>query len=117
MRREFSSFIRIAPIRNRQVGELVTLTTYSDVSFDENPKTSTQGVLYDQSLKVAVPRAEAEVFLSMIPRFRAQVWLHDGSEFHPWGTVDIPVQVVIDPQPETVSFEMSCKSLLPLLHG
>lgn len=117
MKREFSSLVRIAPIRNRQIGEPSTLTTYSDVSFDEEAKTSTQGVLYDQSLKIAVPRAEAEAFLSLIPRFRAQVWLHDGADSHPWGTIDIPVQVVVIPRIETVSFEMSCKSLRPLLHG
>lgn len=117
MRREFSSFIRIAPIRNRQIGEPSTLTTYSDVSFDEEAKTSTQGVLYDQSLKIAIPRAEAQAFLSLLPRFHAQVGLHDGSDFHPWGTIDIPVQVVVIPRVETVSFEMSCKSLLPLLRG
>ncbi|WP_281671863.1 hypothetical protein [Rikenella microfusus] len=117
MRREFSSFIRIAPIRNRQIGEPSTLTTYSDVSFDEEAKTSTQGILYDQSLKIAVPRAEAQAFLSLLPRFHAQVGLHDGSDFHLWGTIDIPVLVVVVPRIETVLLEMSCKSLLPLLHG
>lgn len=117
MKREFSSLIRIAPIRNRQAGEQSTLTTYSEVSFDEDPKTSTQGLLYEQSLKVAVSRSEAAPLLPLIPRFRALVWLHDGTDYHQWGTVDIPVQVVVLPKTDTVVLEMSCKSLLPLLHG
>lgn len=117
MKREFSSLIRIAPIRHRQVGEPSTLTTYSDVLFDEEPKSSSHGILYEQSLKVAVSRPDADTFLSLVPRFRAQVWLHDGVDFHPWGTVDIPVQVVVSPKMETVLFSMSGKSLMPLLHG
>lgn len=117
MKREFSSLIRIAPIRNQQAGEQSTLTTYSEVSFDEDPKTSTQGVLYEQSLKVAVQRSKAAPLLPLIPRFKALVWLHDGTDYHQWGTVDIPVQVVVLPKTDTVSLEMSCKSILPLLRG
>lgn len=117
MKREFSSLIRIAPIRNRQAGEQSILTTYSEVSFDEDPKTSTQGVLYEQSLKVSVPRSEAASLLPLIPRFRALVWLHDGVDYHQWGAVDIPVQVVVLPKTDSVSLEMSCKSLRSLLRG
>lgn len=117
MKREFSSIIRIAPIRNNQAGEPSTMTTYSEISFDEDPKSSSQGILYEQSLKVAVKRSEAGGVLQLIPRFRALVWLHDGAEYHQWGSVDIPVQVVVLPKTDTVSLEMSCKSLLPLLRG
>lgn len=117
MKREYSSIIQIALVRNNQVGDRLTLTTYSEISFDEDPKTSAQGVLYEQSLDVAVPRSEAGQLLSLIPRFRALVWLHDGTNYHQWGTADIPVQVIVLPKTDTVLFEMSCKSLLPLLRG
>lgn len=117
MKREFASIIRVALIRNRQLGEAVTLTTYSDVVFEEEAKSSTQGILYEQSLSVAIPYEGANAFLALSPRFHARVELHDGSEFYPWGTVDIPVNVVLIPKAETILFDMSCKSLMPLFHG
>lgn len=116
MKREFSSFVRISPILNRKLGVPVILTTYSDVVFDEEGKNSSQGLLFEQSLKVAIPQSEAYL-LPKYPLFYAQVELHDGVEFHVWGNLDYPVKVIVSPQTDTVSLVFSCKSLFPLLRG
>ena len=121
MRRELSDFVKIKVIKklNGTEDDTVefTVAASNSVAFEESPKKSTAGILYQQSLLLIITKEEAGKIPTLPTSLRAIVELSDGDASYVWGNAEIPVNITITPRLERVQFDMTCNSLHPLFRA
>lgn len=119
MNRELSQIVKIffpsAILYSGQSISSVETIANASLSFDEKPKSSAAGVLYEQSLKIIVDKQDSEVLDLLIPMSEVRVALSDGDKEYIWGDSDVPVIMIIIPSLTKYSLEFTRQSAYPLM--
>lgn len=114
MKREFSQRIKIL-ILPSATQSFKEVSSFSDIVFEQEVKSTSQGILYEQSLSVVVDKNESSLFMHHLPQFIAIVQLDDGTDTYTWGSESLPVKVTVLPKIEKCVLEMSRDAPMPLI--
>ena len=121
MRKQLSDFIKIQILKKSNGVDSgpvdFTVTADNSVVFEESPKRSTAGVLYQQALRLIITREEASRMPRLPSMVKAIVTLSDCGDSYVWGDADIPVEIVITPRLEVIELECSRNSVRSLFAG
>ena len=109
MKRELSHIFRIkiigASLPGATADGFATLSSAMPIDYEEEAKESTQGVFYKQSIEIFLDRADCPAFLAR------QTYINE----YTWGSIHVPVKVVVTPHFERLLLAMSCESSHPII--
>ena len=116
-RREFSQLVKIKILKgDTDLSTIIPLEVYADsVFFNEEGKSGSSGILYEQSLRLSIDRSEATEIIAAAPAFHAILELRDNVDAYIWGDVHIPVKSVVTPMLEKCVIDFERNSPLPLI--
>lgn len=114
MKRELSHIFRIkiigASLPGATADGFATLSSAVPIDYEEEAKESTQGVSYKQSVEIFLDRADCPAFFARQTHFHAIVKLNDCINEYTWGSIHVPVKVMVTPHFERLLLAMSCES-------